>query len=88
MIEFAPSFAYIDTTIAPGITISDYRRSRPPRRRLRLRHRGAQAEGQTLNVSMSMRFISSSALRPAGRPARPPGDHWGTNNRRIPGNPR
>jgi hypothetical protein len=42
--------------------------------------------GQTLNVSMSMRFISSSALHPAGRAARPPGDHWGTNNRRIPGN--
>ena len=36
MIERAACFAYIETTIAPGITLSDYRCSRPARRRWRL----------------------------------------------------
>jgi hypothetical protein len=31
------SFAYIETDIAEGLTISDYRRARPPRRRKSLR---------------------------------------------------
>jgi hypothetical protein len=36
MTETASSFAYIETSIAPGVTISSYRRTRPPCRRRRL----------------------------------------------------
>ena len=36
MVEPAACFAYIETTIAPGITLSDYRCSRSARRRWRL----------------------------------------------------
>ena len=44
MIEPAACFAYIETTIAPGITLSDYRCSRPARRRWRRRAGSSAAD--------------------------------------------
>ena len=89
MTQLAASFMYIETTIAPGVTVSDYRRARTLRRSWRLRVvAGRPRSSVHIHAREERDPTSELALREldCGTVA---GDHWGPHNPEsavIPGN--